>query len=131
MENYVRTVRIEALTMVDMAKKEILPAIVHYCGDLSGAMAAKKAAVPELSCSYEKKLINDLSVLTDSIDGATEALEHSVMALEGDNTQQAFHIRDDVLCKMAELRALCDQAETMTAANYWPFPTYGDLLFGV
>ena len=131
MENYVRTVRIEALTMVDMAKKEILPAIVHYCGDLSGAMAAKKAAVPELSCSYEKKLINDLSVLTDSIDGATEALEDSVMALEGDNTQQAFHIRDDVLCKMAELRALCDQAETMTAANYWPFPTYGDLLFGV
>ena len=131
MENYVRTVRIEALTMVDMVKKEILPAIVHYCGDLSAAMSAKKAAVPELSCSYDTKLIKRLSVLTDSIDTATEALERSVMALEGDNTQQAFHIRDDVLCKMAELRALCDEAETMTAASYWPFPTYGDLLFGV
>ena len=131
MENYVRTVRIEALTMVDMARKEILPAVVRYCGDLSGAMLAKKGAVPELSCSYESKLIKRLSVLIDGIDDATEILERSVMTLEGDNTKQAFHIRDDVLCKMAELRALCDEAETMTAASYWPFPTYGDLLFGV
>ena len=131
MENYVRTVRIEALTMVDMARKEILPAVVRYSGDLSDAMVAKKTAAPELSCSYETKLIKKLSVLIDSIDDATEVLERSVLALEGDNTKQAFHIRDEVLVKMGELRALCDEAETMTAASYWPFPTYGDLLFGV
>ena len=131
MENYVRTVRIEALTMVDMARKEILPAVVRYCGDLSAALNAKKAAAPELACAYETKQIRRLSVLIDGIDDATEVLERSVLALEGDNTKQAFHIRDDVLCKMAELRALCDEAETMTAAGYWPFPTYGDLLFGV
>ena len=131
MENYVRTVRIEALTMVDMARKEILPAVVRYCGDLSGTLIAKKAAAPDLACSYETKQVKRLSVLIDGIDDATEVLERSVLALEGDNTKQAFHIRDEVLCRMAELRALCDEAETLTAASYWPFPTYGDLLFGV
>ena len=131
MENYVRTVRIEALTMVDMARKEILPAVVRYCGDLASVLNNKKAAAPELGCGYETRQVKRLSVLIDSIDEATDALEKSVLALEGDNTKQAFHIRDDVLCRMTELRALCDEAETITAAEYWPFPTYGDLLFGV
>jgi glutamine synthetase len=131
MENYVRTVRIEALTMVDMARKEILPAVVRYCGDLASVLNTKKAAAPELGCGYETRQVKHLSALIDGIDEATEMLEKSVLALEGDNTKQAFHIRDEVLCRMAELRALCDEAETMTAASYWPFPTYGDLLFGV
>ena len=132
MENYVRTVRIEALTMVDMARKEILPAVIRYTGDLSAALKAKKAAMPDLECRYEGKLIGRLSALIDSIDEATDALQSSIVANEGgSNTEQAFHIRDVVLCKMAELRVLCDEAETLTAASYWPFPTYGDLLFGV
>ena len=131
MENYVRTVRIEALTMVDMARKEIMPAVVRYCGDLASVLNNKKAAMPELGCGYETRQVKRLSALIDSIDEATDALEKSVLALEGDNTKQAFHIRDDVLCRMTELRALCDEAETITAAEYWPFPTYGDLLFGV
>ena len=131
MENYVRTVRIEALTMVDMARKEILPAVVRYCGDLASVLNNKKAAMPELGCGYETRQVKRLSTLIDSIDEATEVLEKSVLALEGDNTKQAFHIRDEVLCRMAELRAVCDEAETITAAEYWPFPTYGDLLFGV
>ena len=131
MENYVRTVRIEALTMVDMARKEILPAVVRYCGDLASVLNNKKAAMPELGCGYETRQVKRLSTLIDSIDEATDALEKSVLALEGDNTKQAFHIRDEVLCRMAELRAVCDEAETITAAEYWPFPTYGDLLFGV
>ena len=131
MENYVRTVRIEALTMVDMARKEILPSVIRYCGDLSASLNAKKAAVPDLSCSYETKLVRALSGLIDGIDEATGALEKSILRIKGDNTEQAFHIRDEVLCRMEELRGLCDEAETVTAADYWPFPTYGDLLFGV
>ena len=131
MENYVRTVRIEALTMVDMARKEILPAVIRYCGDLSASLSAKKAAAPELACSYEIKLVRALSGLIDGIDEAIGALEKSILTIRGDNTEQAFHIRDEVLCRMDGLRALCDEAETITAASYWPFPTYGDLLFGV
>ena len=131
MENYVRTVRIEALTMVDMTRREILPAVMRYCGDLSASLNEKKAAVPDLDYKYETKLIRVLSGLIDGIDEAVGALEKSIVRIKGDNTQQAFHIRDDVLCRMEELRGLCDQAETLTAADYWPFPTYGDLLFGV
>ena len=132
MENYVRTVRIEALTMVDIARKEILPAILRYVGDLSAALNEKRKAVAVLPCRADTKLLTKLSALSDGIDEAIDALEASISARdEGDMTAQAFHIRDEVLEKMAALRALCDEAETLTAADYWPFPTYGDLLFGV
>ena len=132
MENYVRTVRIEALTMADMARKEILPALMRYLGDLSAGLNAQKAAVPVLPCRYETKLLTRLSALIDGIDEAVEALEESIAFPEGmDSTAEAFRIRDLVLQRMAGLRALCDEAETITAADYWPFPTYGDLLFKV
>ncbi|MBR4548403.1 MAG: glutamine synthetase III [Oscillospiraceae bacterium] len=132
MENYVRTVRIEALTMVDMARKEILPAILRYLSDLSASLNEQKKAVPVLPCRVETKLLTRLSALADGIDDAIESLEETVSArAEADMTEQAFYIRDSVLKEMAALRALCDEAETLTAADYWPFPTYGDLLFRV
>ena len=132
LENYIRTVRIEALTMVDMARREILPAVMRYCGDLAGGLSTKKAVCPELKCGSEQKLIAKLSALIDEIDEATEALESCIDEKAGENlTEQAFHIRDTVLSRMNALRAVCDEAETLTAAAYWPFPTYSDLLFGV
>ena len=132
MENYVRTVRIEALTMVDMARKEILPAVLRYTGDLAAEICEKKKAVAVLPCRAETKLLEKLSVLSDEIDAAIEALEESIGGCAGEDvTAQAFFIRDELLGKMDALRALCDKAETLTAASYWPFPTYGDLLFKV
>ena len=132
MENYVRTVRIEALTMVDMARREILPAVQRYLGDLSAAMNAKKQAVPVLPCRADTRLLTRLSALADGIDEAIEALEVCIDShTSEDVTAQAFHIRDELLANMAELRRVCDEAETLTAASYWPFPTYGELLFGV
>ena len=132
LENYVRTVHIEALTMTDMARKEILPAVMRYTGDLAAALNEKKAAVPELSYPVESELIRKLTELVVKIDAAGKALEKSISDCEkGDITEQAFRIRDELLPKMAELRTPCDEAETLTAADYWPFPTYGDLLFGV
>ena len=132
MENYVRTVRIEALTMVDMARREILPAVQRYLGDLSAAMNAKKQAVPALTCRADTMLLTRLSVKADAIDEAIEALEASIDSHAGEDvTAQAFFIKDEVLGKMAALRSVCDEAETLTAADYWPFPTYGDLLFRV
>ena len=78
-------------------------------------------------------LIAKLSVLTDQIAMKTDDLEAAVLALKdaGNVTEEAFAIRDKVLTEMAELRAVADEAETLTAAKYWPFPTYGELLFGV
>ena len=133
LDNYCKTVNIEALTMIDMARKEILPAIEKYAKDLSDAFISKSAVVPELSGKYEKGLIKKLSSLADRIDEAITALETETIKLKtcSDITEESYMIRDDILQKMAELRIACDEAETVTAEKYWPFPTYGDLLFGV
>ena len=133
LENYVKTVTIEALTMTDMAKKEILPAISAYVSSLSTALAAKTAVVPGAASKYETSIISKLSCLEDAIIDATEALEKATITVKGieDITKASFYIKDVVLQKMAELRVPCDEAETLTAEKYWPFPTYGDLLFGV
>ena len=133
LENYCKTVNIEGLTMVDMARKEILPAVEAYLGDLSGTVAAKTAAVPGLACKYEKDLISKLSKLADEISDAASSLDTTLIRLRAipDVTDAAYVIRDVVLQKMAELRVVCDEAESITADKYWPFPTYGDLLFGV
>ena len=133
LENYCKTVTIEANTMVDMAKKQILPAVQSYTAELAGGVAAKKAAAPGIVCSYETGLITKLSALTDQIAELTGELETAVLGLNGaaDVQEESVFIRDAILPKMAQLRAVADEAETLTAEKYWPFPTYGELLFGV
>ena len=133
LENYNKTVRIEATTMIDMARKQILPAVEGYIGDLAKTAAAKKAIAPSLPCAYETGLIEKLSVLTDQIAEKADDLESAMLDLKSaaDTQEESFAIRDTILGKMAALRAVADEAETQTAESYWPFPTYGDLLFGV
>jgi len=133
LENYCKTVVIEANTMVDMAKTEIAPAVEAYTAEVAGGAAAKKALDPTLACSYEAGLVKRLSVLTDRIAIQAEELEAALLKLhtvEGIGAE-ANMIRDHILAKMGELRVVCDEAETLTAKKHWPFPTYGDLLFGV
>ncbi len=133
LENYCKTVLIEAETMVDMARKEILPAVERYARALSDSLLAKTAAVPGLACRYERELISRLSAATDEIDARTAALASSALTVRGTEnvTAAARLIRDDLLPRMAELRVVCDEAETVTDESFWPFPTYGKLLFGV
>ena len=133
LENYCKTVNIEALTMVDMARKEILPAVGSYLKELSDIYLAKTSAVPGISAKYDKSMITKLSALEDEIDTAITALETALVKYQtiSDITEASCMIRDVILQKMAELRVVCDEAETLTAKKYWPFPTYGDLLFGV
>ena len=133
LENYVKTVNIEALTMIDMAKKEILPAIEKYVGALAEVAAKKKTVSDSVSSRYETSVITKLSSLADLIYDRTEELEKSEAELKTKEaiTDQANFVRDDVLAKMAALRVAADEAETLTDSKYWPFPTYGDLLFGV
>ena len=133
LENYCKTVLIEAETMVDMARKEILPAVERYARALSDSLLAKTAAVPGLACRYERELISRLSAATDEIDACTAALASSALTVRGTEnvTAAARLIRDDLLPRMAELRVVCDEAETVTDESFWPFPTYGKLLFGV
>ena len=133
LENYCKTVNIEALTMVDMARKDILPAVVGYTKELTESYIAKKNSVPTLPAKYESKVIERLSTLTDEIDEAADALEKVTLDYKSisDVTKASEMIRDTMLGKMAELRIACDEAETLVSKKYWPFPTYGDLLFGV
>ncbi len=133
LENYCKTVVIEANTMVDMAKTEIAPAVEAYVADVAKAVAAKKAVDATLPCTYEMGLVKKLSMLCDRIAIKTEELETILKEIqETENIgTEANAIRDTLLGKMYELRLACDEAETVTAKSYWPFPTYGDLLFGV
>ena len=133
LENYSKTVMIEANTMVDMARTEIAPAIESYILELANTAAAKKALDLKPSCIYENGLVNKLSSLVECISAKTDELEKLLIEIKGisDIGGMANAIRDKLLVKMSELRLPCDEAETLTAKKYWPFPTYGDLLFGV
>ena len=133
LENYSKTVNIEALTMVDMVRKEILPAVEGYTKSLAETLAAKKAAVAGLPCKYETATITKLSELSDEIADATADLDGEIAKFQAieDVTEAANDIRDVILGKMDALRAVCDEAETITAKEFWPFPTYSDLLFSV
>ena len=133
LENYCKTVLIEANTMIDMAETGIMPAISAYTAELAKAINAKRGADETVSCGYEVGALKKLSALNDSIamgfDELKDVLQkiHSVSAVE----EQACMIRDVLLPEMSELRVLCDQAETKTAKSYWPYPSYADLLFSV
>ena len=133
LDNYCKTVVIEANTMVDMARKQILPAVEAYVKEVSKTAVAKKQFTPDASCEYEKKTVTKLSLLMEQILDKTEMLEDEIMKLKfiSDVKQESYAIRDSILPKMGELRAVADEAETLTADKYWPFPTYGELLFGV
>ena len=133
LENYCKTVTIEANTMVDIAKTQIAPAVERFSADLARNARAKKELSPTISYKYEVGLVEKLSSLTDSIAEAVDDLKTSVVSLHeaSDVIEESVMIRDDVLPKMCALRIACDEAETLTAKPYWPFPTYADILFSV
>lgn len=133
LDNYIKIVNIEACTMIDMSRKQILPAVSSYASDKASDIAAKKNVAPSLSCSYETSLVTELSRLTDTIDSTTSELETAVKELKSivDIIQAAEFIRDSILPKMDALRTAADKAEVITSESYWPFPTYDKLLFGV
>ena len=133
LENYCKSVNIEANTMISMVHKRIAPAITRFAADLAKQAAEKKALFPDLSCSYETDLVKKLSSLTDCIAQRTDKLEKAVIGLSDatDIIEESALIRDTVLPAMSELRIPCDRAELLVAKNYWPFPTYGDILFSV
>lgn len=133
MEEYVNLINIEAKTMINMAKKEILPAVSSFEGKLADSVLAKKEVLPDLSSTYEVKTLQDASALmTEAYDALTK-LEEDVAILNGmeDFEERAFFVRDHILSDMSALREPCDFLEDITETTEWPFPTYGKLLFGI
>ena len=133
LDNYCKTVEIEANTMIDMARQDILPAVQSYATHVAQGIAAKRSVVDTLPCTHETKLLEQLSTLTDQIAQGMEALEVVTDRVEqmADVTATSEAVRDEMLPAMAQLRQAVDQAETITASSFWPYPSYGQLLFGV
>ena len=131
LENYVKTVTIEANTMVSMARRQIAPAVESYTMELMEAIARKKALDIGLDSGYETGLVKELSALAGEIARRASRLEDGVEALSGTVEEQGYAVRDVVLGRMDELREVCDRAESITAKEFWPYPSYGDILFSV
>ena len=132
LDNYCKMLNIEAMTMIDMVRREILPAVSLYSGKVADAALKKKSLGIDASTGYEEKLVGKLSSLTSAIDSRCDALETALYEIKAsdDLYRLACGYRDRVFIAMQELRAAVDEAESVTDARAWPFPTYGDLLFG-
>ena len=131
LDNYSKIINIEAQTMIEMANKEIIPACAKFTKDLAAGIS-KKAALG-ISALAETDIAKKVSELTDRAYAATKVLEDVVVEakLVEDVAEAAHNYHDKVVVAMQELRAACDAAETIVSKEYWPFPTYSDLLFSV
>lgn len=132
LENYSKIINIEAKTMIEMVKRDIIPCVSDYVALLCSNVAAKKAVCEELPCLTEKQTITTLAQLNDEVSALTEKLEGVLAGISLSNAQVAAQaMAHDVLPVMAEIRKRVDKMETMVAADYWPYPTYFDLLYSV
>lgn len=133
MENYVKVLHIEALTMADMAEKDILPAVSGYSHSIADTALSKKALGADISCCYEYASVKKLSAMTSSAYSKLEDLKSALKEAEkiSDFEKEAFYYRDCVIPAMEKLRTDIDALESMTSSSSWPFPAYGELLFGI
>ena len=132
-EEYGKVINIEALTMIEMARRDIFPAVSSYVQKLVEACNAKKALSASIPCDAELAVIEKLSKLLCCFYNKIEVLEEKVNAAKGikDVAERALFYGEEVFNAMNELRAVGDQMEVSTAADYWPYPSYGELLYGV
>lgn len=134
LDNYSKTLHIEAMTMLDMANKDLLPAYSEYTKQLSDALIAKKSAVPSADCTFEEERISKISELCGRMYQKTKALEETLMKLvhmDCDELEEAKYYQTKVFSAMNELRIAADEIESITDRKAYPYPNYGDLLFGV
>lgn len=133
LENYYKQISIEALTMVDMIRKDILPAAASYMKDLSKTAVLKKQVDAELCCGFEKSLLKKLSPLATKLSEQADQLDAAVNTDKAfaDTYAEASYYRNTVFALMEETRKTADAIEALVGSKYWPYPTYGELLFSV
>ena len=133
MEHYSKIINIEALTMLEMARKQLLPAINAYMSEVANTAASKLAVSEAVSVRSETKTLTRLSTDADAMSDAIDALQAAVDTAEAmtDESAKAVSFHDDVLPKMDALRAAADDAETICGEDYWPLPSYSKMLYYV
>ena len=132
-EHYAKVLHIEAMTMLEMANKQLIPAATANMSDVASAAAAKMAVSEKLSCKAENKVLEKLSAATDAMSDAVDALDAAVESAESetDSLEKAKAYRDKVLPAMADLRTNADAAEVVCGEDYWPLPSYSKMLYYV
>jgi len=132
LENYCEVIGIEARTMADMVKRDIFPAVSRFSGDLASTIAAKKSVLADLDCSAEEELLRKVTGLMNGMVREREALEAALTRRDFPDAYEAAHYyKYAVFTAMNALRKTVDELETVTAAGYWPYPSYTDLLFSI
>ncbi|MDY5211513.1 glutamine synthetase III family protein [Intestinibacter sp.] len=133
LEKYSQTINIEALTMLEMIKKDIIPAVCNYSKDLTESALAKKNLSSDIDTSLETGLVSKISSLSGCLSKKTSDLEKALLDAKNydDSEKLAKYYHDTILSQMNEVRAISDELETLVGKDYWPFPTYTDLLFSV
>ena len=134
LETYAKTINIEALTASDMVKRDILPAVSSYVAELANGVATKKAISDDIPCEAELDIIKRLSGLQDCAYKKLAALDNAIIGVKEvgeDPIEVATYYKDSVITAMTELRAVVDEMETLVSSDYWPYPSYGDLMFRV
>ena len=134
LETYAKTINIEALTASDMVKRDILPAVSSYAAELASGVATKKAISDDIPCEAELDIIKRLSGLQDCAYKKLAALDNAIIGVKEvgeDPIEVATYYKDSVITAMTELRAVVDEMETLVSSDYWPYPSYGDLMFRV
>jgi len=133
LESYCKTINIEVLTMIDMAKREIIPAVIAYEGEVSRTAWRKKSVSAELSTNLEERLLKNIARVTGSIANKLDVLEEDVIRIRDfrDTLEAACYYRDAVIPHMADLRSAVDELETIVDARLWPYPSYGEILYSV
>ena len=134
LETYAKTINIEALTASDMVKRDILPAVSSYVAELASGVATKKAISDDIPCEAELDIIKRLSGLQDCTYKKLAALDNAIIGVKEvgeDPIEVATYYKDSVITAMTELRAVVDEMETLVSSDYWPYPSYGDLMFRV
>ncbi len=132
-ENYCKIINIEALTMIDIASRDIVPAVNKYIGEVAGVAASKLSVLPDVTCAVEKDIITKLSALNEKVYAKVAELKRAeaVAASVSNVHERAEFYKDNVIPMMTVLRELVDEMETLTAQEYWPLPSYSELLFCV
>ena len=134
LETYAKTINLEELTASDMVKRDILPAVSSYVAELASGVATKKAISDDIPCEAELDIIKRLSGLQDCAYKKLAALDNAIIGVKEvgeDPIEVATYYKDSVITAMTELRAVVDEMETLVSSDYWPYPSYGDLMFRV
>ena len=131
-EEYYKTIHIEAMTLIDMVNRQVLPACMKYAGEVAASVAAKKSVIPTLECRSESALITEVTALIDKLEGAVTELEKTVtLSAEYTGSDLAHYSRNAIIPAMDAVRDFADSLELIVDQKDWPYPTYGEMLFYV